>query len=89
MLSKKEDFIATNVVIATAVDTMRLIIYALSFWKLFTEIDLALLVIPFITAFLGIALGMILLKKVTVGFIQKVIVILLYVLGICLIIGII
>ena len=85
----KEGFIGTNGVIATMVDIVRLSIYGWSFWSLLTNIQAALLIAAAGSALVGIGLGMILLRKLTLAFIQKFIIVLLYVLGMLLIIGII
>lgn len=85
----KQAFISTNAVIATVVDIARLIIYTLSFGQMIATIDRTFLGAALAGAFAGICLGMILLKKMTITFIQKLIVCLLYVLGILLIAGII
>jgi uncharacterized membrane protein YfcA len=85
----KETFIGTNAVIATAVDTTRLVTYGLVFRHQLIRIDVSLLIIALASAFVGICLGMVLLRKVTISFIQKVIVSLLYVLGVLLVVGII
>ena len=85
----KEGFIGTNGVIATMVDIVRLSIYGWSFWSLLTNIQAALLIVAAGSALVGIGLGMILLRKLTLEFIQKFIIVLLFVLGMLLIIGII
>jgi hypothetical protein len=71
------------------VDLFRIVIYSWSFGQLLLHIDKPLLGTALGGAFAGIFLGMSLLKKVTMGFIQKVIVILLYFLGTLLVLGII
>ena len=82
-------FIATNAIIATVVDVIRLIIYTRSFGNLLKEINPSLLVSTLIAAFLGICLGMIFIKKITIHLVQKAIFVLLYLLGILFIAGII
>lgn len=85
----KEALIGTNAIIATAVDMARLVTYGLVFRHLLIRIDVPLLIIALASALGGICLGVVLLQKVTISFIQKVIVALLYALGVLLIIGII
>ncbi|HEY5235856.1 MAG TPA: sulfite exporter TauE/SafE family protein [Rhabdochlamydiaceae bacterium] len=85
----KEAFIGTNAIIGAVVDIFRIVIYSWSFGQLLIHIDKALLGTALGGALAGIFLGMILLKKVTIGFIQKVIVALLYFLGTLLVLGII
>ncbi len=85
----KRAFIATNALIATEVDVVRLIIYGLSFGQLFMSISLSFLGIATLGAAGGVILGMTLLHKITIRFIQKSITCLLYVLGILLALGVI
>lgn len=82
-------FIGTNAVIAVAVDTIRLAIYSLSFQNLLTKEYLPLLSVALISSICGVFLGMVLLKKITIAFIQKIIIALLYLFGILLALGII
>lgn len=85
----KETFIGTNATIATVVDIVRLIVYGLTFGQLLEGIDKPFLWGAIGGALGGVCLGMILLRKVTIAFIQKVIIALLYFLGIFLIVGLI
>jgi hypothetical protein len=85
----KEAFIGTNAIIGAVVDLFRIVIYSWSFGQLLVHIDKALLGTALSGALAGIFLGMTLLKKVTIGFIQKVIIVLLYFLGTLLVLGII
>ncbi len=82
-------FIGTNSVISVIVDIIRLIVYSLSFQHLLTREHVPLLSIAIIAGMSGVFLGMILLKKITIAFIQKIIIVLLYLLGTLLILGII
>ena len=82
-------FIGTNAMIAVAVDLVRLIVYSLSFHHLLMVSSLPLLGISLISAAGGVFLGMTLLNKITIKAIQKIIVILLYLFGVLLILGII
>lgn len=83
----KESFIATNAVIASAVDSVRLGIYAISFSYLITPKGAPVLWAAAGGAMAGIFLGMLLLRKTTLSFIQTTIVCLLYLFGILLIAG--
>ncbi len=85
----KSAFIGTNAIIAVVVDVARLVVYSLSFSNLFTGSNLPLLSTAVICAIGGVLLGMALLKKITMEFIQKIIIALLYLLGTLLILGII
>lgn len=85
----KEAFIGTNAIIGAVIDLFRIVIYSWSFGQLLVHIDKALLTAAIGGALAGICLGMILLKKVTIGFIQRVLVALLYFLGTLLDLGII
>jgi hypothetical protein len=79
----KEAFIGTSGMIAIVVDLVRLIIYSFSFGHLLEGIDGALLGAAMGGAFAGICTGMAFLKKVSYAFIQKTIVVLLYLLVPC------
>jgi uncharacterized membrane protein YfcA len=85
----KEAFIGTNAIIGAVVDMFRIVIYSWSFGQLLVHIDKVLLGTAIGGALAGVLLGMILLKKVTITFIQRIIIILLYFLGMLLILGII
>jgi uncharacterized membrane protein YfcA len=77
----KEQFIATNAGIAALVDISRIIIYGLTFNITLIEAQSNLIVLATIAAFLGVFLGAKLVKKVTIGFIQKLVAVMLYLLG--------
>lgn len=85
----KQGFIGTNAVIAVVVDIVRLVIYGLSFRSLLTSANMPLLVIVIMAAVGGIFLGMHLLKKMTLDFMQQLIIVLLYTFGILLVLGVI
>ena len=85
----KEAFIGTNAAIAAGVDMGRLTTYVLVFRDLLFEIDALLLIIALGGSLGGICLGLVYLRKITLSFIQKIIVSLLYILGFLLIAGII
>ncbi len=82
-------FIGTNAVIAVAVDIIRLIIYGFSFGFLLKSVSVSLWTVSVGGSLAGVCLGMIFLKKITITFIQKTIIFLLYLLGILLAMGII
>ena len=82
-------FIGTNAAISVCVDVIRLIFYGVSFWSLLMSLDPLLLATALGGAFVGIFVGLAFLKKVAIGFIQKVIVVLLYGLGILIAMGLI
>lgn len=85
----KNAFVATNAAIAALVDTSRIIIYGLTFDIALIESESSLITIATISAFLGVFLGARLLKKVTIAFIQKLVALMLYLLGFMLMGGII
>ncbi|MBS0619985.1 MAG: sulfite exporter TauE/SafE family protein, partial [Verrucomicrobia bacterium] len=77
----KESFIATSALIAVSVDLVRLTIYGLSFEYLLSSSNISLLIIAISSAFMGLCLGMVLLEKITIRFIQGLVGVLLYILG--------
>lgn len=83
----KEAFVATNAAIATLVDISRIIVYGLTFDLLMIQSQSELIAFTTIAAFLGVFIGTRFLKKVTIGFIQKLVAVMLYLLGGMLIIG--
>lgn len=85
----KEAYIATNAVIATVVDIGRLIIYSITFETLITLKDLPILSIALSSALVGIFIGMILLRKITITFIRRLVMVLLYSFGLLFIMGLI
>lgn len=85
----KNAFVATNAAIAAAVDTARLSVYGLNMGLLLAHANAGLIAAATAAAFAGVLVGQIGLKKVTIGFIQKLVAIMLYALGLALIVGII
>lgn len=85
----KESFIATNAAVAALVDTSRIIIYGLTFDLALIEAQSILILLATIAAFFGVFIGTRVLKKVTIGFIQKLVAVMLYLLGGLLVAGII
>lgn len=77
----KDAFVATNSAIAALVDTSRIIIYGLTFEAALIQAQSSLILFATIAAFLGVFLGTRLLKKVTIGFIQRLVAVMLYLLG--------
>ncbi len=85
----KNQFVATSAAIASMVDITRLIVYGLNITLLFSQVNTGLIVAVTIAAFAGVMAGTAGLKKVTIDFIQNLVVFLLYLLGALLLIGII
>jgi uncharacterized protein len=85
----KNSFVATNAAIASLVDLSRLAVYTFSFGAFFEQVDLTLIASTSLTAFLGIFVGTMWLKKVTISFIQKLVAAMLYLLGTFLCVGVI
>lgn len=77
----KNAFVSTNAAIAVLVDSSRIIIYGLTFDLAIIEAQSALILLATVAAFLGVFLGTELLKKITIGFIQKLVAAMLYTLG--------
>ncbi len=84
----KEAFIATGIFVACCVDITRLSIY----FSRFNSIDMAgnmnILIITTLSAFAGAFVGSKLLKKITLGFVQTSVTVMIVLLGICLASGI-
>lgn len=85
----KEGFIATGIAIACAVDITRLSVYASRFVKIDLQKNGLLLIVAVLSAFLGAYWGSKALKKITLGFIQLAVTIMIIVLSIALALGII
>lgn len=85
----KNAFVATNAMIASLVDMARLAVYGLNIDLLMGHVDTALLIAATAAAFAGVLAGRVGLKKVTIGFIQKLVAVMLYVLGALLVAGVI
>lgn len=88
----KEAFVATGVVAAVIVDTVRLAVYGLSFYtesfSVLTADVTGVVGTAIVAAFTGAYLGTRLLKKVTLGFIQLVVAAMMVVIGLGLASGI-
>lgn len=89
MKQNPNSYIATNSMIAVIVDVVRLVFYSLMFSLLFEKTNISLLTVSLGGALLGIILGMFFLKSVTIIFIKRLVVILLYLFGLLMISGII
>jgi len=85
----KNQFVATNAVIASMVDMSRLVVYGLSFGVLMQTVSPTLVISASIAAFLGVFAGTVWLKKITIKFIQRLVAIMLYLLGAGLVLGLI
>ncbi len=85
----KNQFVASSAAIASLVDITRLAVYGLNITLLFSQVNTGLLAAATIAAFAGVIAGTIGLKKVTIGFIQNLVAITLYILGIMLVAGLI
>lgn len=70
-----------NAAIAALVDISRIVIYGLTFDLALIEAQSTLILLATLAAFLGVFLGTRLLTKVTIGFIQKIVAVMLYLLG--------
>ena len=84
----KNQFVATGAMISSFVDIARLIVYGLNI-KLLRLIDGTLIAGTIIATLAGVLVGRAVLKKVTVGFIQKLVAVMLLLLGTLLVIGVI
>lgn len=76
-----KQFIATNAVVASLVDITRLIVYGLSLTLLVEQVDKVLMAAATLSAFAGVLAGRIGIRKVTIGFIQKLVAVMLLFLG--------
>lgn len=81
-------FIATNAVIASLVDITRLAVYGLNLALLMKQMDTSLIAAATVAAFAGVMAGRIGIKKVTIGMIQKLVAMMLLLLGSLLVLGI-
>lgn len=85
----KDQFVASNAAIAALVDMTRLAVYGLNITLIMEQVNMGLLAAATIAAFAGVLAGRAGLKKITIGFIQKLVAATLYVLGILLAAGVI
>ncbi|PCJ83075.1 MAG: hypothetical protein COA57_12075 [Flavobacteriales bacterium] len=80
----KESFIATGVAIACLVDVSRLFIYFEKFDMNLLETNYVLLLTATLSAFGGAYFGRVALKKITLGFVQKVVAVMIIILAVLL-----
>ncbi len=80
-------FIATNAVIASLVDVMRLVIYGLNITLITANIAPSLIATTTIAALAGVFIGKIYIQKITITLIQKLVAIMLLTIGILLSVG--
>jgi uncharacterized membrane protein YfcA len=85
----KEAFIATGVVIACIVDFSRLGVYITRFSKSGLQGNLTLVIAATASAFIGAYAGNALLKKITLGVVQRIVTIMLIIISIALGLGIV
>jgi uncharacterized membrane protein YfcA len=85
----EKQFVATHAVIAVMVDVVRLCIYGLTFNVALLSSQGTLMLWVVLAAYAGILLGNRLLHKVTLAGVQKIVMILMYVLGVLLCAGVI
>lgn len=83
----KNQFVASNSAIAAMVDITRLAVYGLNIALIMERVNTGLLAAATVAAFAGVLAGTMGLKKITIGFIQKLVAAALYVLGLLLISG--
>lgn len=81
-------YVACNAAIATLVDLTRLAVYGLNLPMLLAEVDLSLLVVATAAAFAGVLAGRAGIHKVTIGLVQKLVAVMLLLLGVLLAAGI-
>lgn len=81
-------FIATNAIIASLVDIIRLAVYGLNITLLMEQVDVSLIFAATAAAFAGVLAGKVGIRKVTIGMIQKLVAIMLLSLGALLAAGI-
>ncbi len=85
----KEAFIATGVMIASAIDISRISIYFTRFSDIRMEENLGLLGVAIISAFVGAILGKKLLTKITIELVHNVVIVMIIILGVLIGLGII
>jgi hypothetical protein len=85
----KTQFVATNAAIASIVDITRLTVYGLNVSMLFEKVDPPLVAFASTAAFAGVITGKIFLQKITISSIQRIVAIMLLLLGVFITSGII
>lgn len=86
---KKEQFIASGIVIACLVDTIRIGTYAFTFEVSHFSNNIPYIISATLAAFVGATIGKRLLQKVTITILQKFVGILMFIIAVLLILGII
>ncbi|MBM4166380.1 MAG: sulfite exporter TauE/SafE family protein [Ignavibacteria bacterium] len=84
----KEEFVGTNVVIASLVDVVRLSVYGSGFSFSFFEKEISIFIVAICSAFLGVIIGAKFLKKITMNSIQKMVALCIILLAIALGVGV-
>ena len=85
----KNAFVATNAAISVLVDITRLAVYGMNITLLIAQVNTDLIIAATAAAFAGVLAGKAGLKKMTLGFIRKLVAVLLYILGTLLIAGLV
>ena len=85
----KNQFVASNAAIAALVDMTRLAVYGLNITLQLSQVNTGLLAAATVAAFAGVVAGTIGLKKITIDFIQNLVAVTLYILGVLLASGVI
>ena len=85
----KEVFIATGVMIASAIDISRISVYFTRFSDIRMEENMSLLGVAILSAFVGAVLGKKLLTKITIDLVHNVVIVMIVILGILMGLGII
>ena len=85
----KEAFIATGVIIACMIDVSRMSVYFTNISKVKDSLNLNLIIIATLAAFMGVYFGNKLVKKITINTIQKIVAIMIILFAIGLGLGII
>lgn len=88
-LKEKEAFIGTSAAISTLVDLTRASLYGITFASLIASADALLIGTALISSLAAILLALFLLPKISMAWIQKWVIALVYLLGILMILGII
>ena len=85
----KEAFIATGVMISSAIDISRISVYFTRFSDIKMEENLTLLGVAILSAFIGAILGKKLLTKITIDLVHNVVIVMIIIMGVLIGLGII
>jgi uncharacterized membrane protein YfcA len=85
----KEVFIATGVIIACMIDVSRMSVYFTNISKVKDSLNLNLIFVATLAAFIGVYLGNKLVKKITINTIQKIVALMIILFAIVLVLGIV